>query len=88
MSLPPHPLPAAADSPASVTDLVFYATHELAVDGVDARLFKHYSATLREAKDPVVARLWVLLHHERDGLDDVRLLDRESAAVGGGGELL
>ena len=47
MSLPPQPLPAAADSPASVTDLVFYATHELAADGVDARLFKHYSATLR-----------------------------------------
>ena len=85
MSLPPQPLPAAADdSPASVTDLVFYATHELATDGVDARLFRHYSAMLREAKDPVVARLWVLLHHERDGLDDVRLLDRESAAVGGG----
>ena len=85
MSLPPQPLPTAADdSPASVTDLVFFATHELAVDGVDARLFKHYSAMLREAKDPVVARLWVLLHHERDGLDDVRLLERESAAVGGG----
>ena len=43
---------AAADSPASVTDLVFYATHELAADGVDARLFKHYSAMLRRPKTP------------------------------------